>query len=469
MKKRLIICVLHCIISALCALCLVACGGDGKGNDNGEVTVDGIVYSLNADKTSYTLKKTKNPTTDTSLVIASEIKGKPVTAIASYAIDSAHNHFTSITVPDSVTDIQYMAFRYCTEIESITLPFVGSTDSSGRKDDYFYSAFAKEEDFLEEFTKLKKVTVTCETGINDYAFYRCANLEEIILPDTLTKISDFAFYGCINLKEIDIPQSVTYIGKEAFRRCESLKSVVIPDSVTEIANGAFMYCSRLRKVTLGRSVAIIDYNAFNCGKIVEVCNLSSLEIKKGDYYENGMIGKDLQHLYGEEGQSRINVSDDGYVFVSNPDNNKYFLIDYEGSETELVLHKYVGMNYKVWTRAFESSSGVTKITVPEDLSIDSYAFLGMKDLREVVILAEIDSINGMFEDCESLTTVTLPASVDHFGWEPFKNCNKLKDIYYGGTMEAWNSIYKSADNWKVSDTVIVHCSDGNLDRDGNQI
>lgn len=68
MKKRLLICIALCIISVLCALGLVACGG-GKGNDNGEVTVDGVVYSLNDDKASYTLKEIKNPTAANTVTV----------------------------------------------------------------------------------------------------------------------------------------------------------------------------------------------------------------------------------------------------------------------------------------------------------------------------------------------------------------------------------------------------------------
>ena len=41
-------------------------------------------------------------------------------------------------------------------------------------------------------------------------------LEEVIIPNSITKICASAFSGCENITEIKIPASVTYIGEYAF-------------------------------------------------------------------------------------------------------------------------------------------------------------------------------------------------------------------------------------------------------------
>ena len=58
-------------------------------------------------------------------------------------------------------------------------------------------------------------------------------------------ISDSAFRGCTSLEQINIPDSVTRIGHSAFENCTSLRQINIPDSVTSIGGGAFSYCTSL--------------------------------------------------------------------------------------------------------------------------------------------------------------------------------------------------------------------------------
>ena len=56
--------------------------------------------------------------------------------------------------------------------------------------------------------------------------FRYSALTSMIIPNGITKIRGFAFYHCTSLKSINLPQSITQIQRDAFRDCTALTTVV---------------------------------------------------------------------------------------------------------------------------------------------------------------------------------------------------------------------------------------------------
>lgn len=112
---------------------------------------------------------------------------------------------------------------------------------------------------------LTKVTADMLDGvktISQYAFYECAVLKSVELPNSVTSIANYAFSNCSALESITIPASVVSIGKGAFENCSSLESITIPNTVTSIENGTFSRCSALVSVTIPNSVTTIGMYPF---------------------------------------------------------------------------------------------------------------------------------------------------------------------------------------------------------------
>lgn len=80
--------------------------------------------------------------------------------------------------------------------------------------------------------------------IGEKMFYKCAKLQAIVLPSTVTAIQNAAFANS-GLKQIDIPNSVSRLGGDAFAYCSSLSKVVIGSRVSKMDQGVF-YSSEVK-------------------------------------------------------------------------------------------------------------------------------------------------------------------------------------------------------------------------------
>ena len=98
--------------------------------------------------------------------------------------------------------------------------------------------------------------------ILDYAFYQCAHVYSVVIPDSVRKIGKFAFCGCISLESISIPNHVTEIGDSCFSHCSSLDYIQFSSALREIGQNAFENCSSLRFVSFPTNISKIGKKAF---------------------------------------------------------------------------------------------------------------------------------------------------------------------------------------------------------------
>ena len=119
------------------------------------------------------------------------------------------------------------------------------------------------------------------TSIGSSAFYDCAALTSVTIPNSVTSIGYEAFRYCTSLTSITIPDSVTSIGDCAFSNRTSLTSVTIPNSVTSIDIGAFLDCTSLTSITIPDSVTCIGDRAFdNCSSNLTIYGYKNSEAER---------------------------------------------------------------------------------------------------------------------------------------------------------------------------------------------
>lgn len=156
-----------------------------------------------------------------------------ITSIEYRTFHSCHN-LTSITLPETITDIGESNFYGCDSLKTIKIPHRVKT-------------------------------------IKSSTFNNCTSLETIELPSHLEKIGDNAFADCESLKEIDIPDSVSDIERFAFNYCESLKEIDLSSTkVTTISESCFQGCYSLTKAKLPKNLKKIENLAFNACRSLEL-------------------------------------------------------------------------------------------------------------------------------------------------------------------------------------------------------
>mgnify|MGYP002523796429 CR=1 FL=1 len=126
-----------------------------------------------------------------------------------------------IEIPASVGSIGKGAFSICTKLESIN---VANGNLSYSSTDGVL--------FDHDKTRLIKMPDNCQ--INNY-----------IIPDSVTSIDDYAFSFCRNLQSVEIPDSVTKFGKYCFYGCKSLQEVKISETGVKINKTVFEGCDKL--------------------------------------------------------------------------------------------------------------------------------------------------------------------------------------------------------------------------------
>ena len=143
------------------------------------------------------------------------------------------------------------------------------------------------------------------TSIGSYAFYDCASMKNITIPESIEQIGDHAFYGCACLEEVSIPQNITAIEKYAFYGCSSLESIVIHNNIAEIKERAFSGCSSLRNITLPDSLKTLGLSAFeNCVSLAEIRIPASVTTVDQFVFEGckGLLSLDISGDFGSIGK-----------------------------------------------------------------------------------------------------------------------------------------------------------------------
>ncbi len=178
-----------------------------------------LTFTLNDDGQSYSVTGC-NTSASGGIVILDTYTGLPVTTIGDYAIINVYN-LTTVTIPDSITNIGCCIFRDCNNLQSI---IVDSANSN----------YVSVNGVL--FNKNMTELIKCPTGGSEVDY---------TIPDSVTSICDCAFYNCGDIESITIPESVISIGDYALSNSTNLTKVTILNRNVSVNDNAFEGCNKV--------------------------------------------------------------------------------------------------------------------------------------------------------------------------------------------------------------------------------
>jgi len=305
----------------------------------------------------------------------------------------------NLTVGNGVTSIGSQAFYKCINIESVVLP--SSVQKIGS------SAF-------QDCSKLQSATFSGVDSIGSGAFGGCTALTNIVIPNTVKNIQETVFSGCTGLTSITLGNATTQIGGRAFYGCSHLASIVIPNSVQVIYENAFQSCSGLMSVTLGTSLSKIKSYAFSgCSSLLSIQFPGSLISIEDNAFENckGLTSLFIPSTIRSIGASTF-TNCTGITTITIGDANN------PGLPLSFNMNSFVGC------------TGVLSLIQNKDITNTAYSpFMGLSTLTNVTISTYVSHLNDFaFWGCTKIATLNIPNSVKSVGAAAFYNCSSLTDI-----------------------------------------
>jgi len=335
----------------------------------------------------------------------------------------------------------------------------------------------------------------CVTKIGEGAFYD-ADMESVIIPDTVREIGSRAFESCFFLQSVTLPTGITRIAEYTFHCCYGLKSIVIPEGVTVIKESAFQ-STGLEQVILPESLTAIEQSAFYSCKLIKIVipaavtyiGNNAFHYSKADYIFKGLPPEGItKHTFDSGHIGHMTLHYPSSLEKEWTQKSKYsWWPDDEppSGNPSLPWQGYPIMPYSSLSSAFEyilnSSGGGSIITgytgkgsataVPQRMwsktvrNIGTGAFSNNTSLTKVVIpqiVVEVEA--GAFDSCPNLKAICFPNEPPII-LDPnaFVDCHPDMTIYYN---KEWAVIWAPNGETEWNGYPIVPCVWGNVSGNG---
>lgn len=345
-----------------------------------------------------------------------------VTNVGSYSF-ACQNDLQSVFIPTSVKTIEQFAstkaeklqlvnveedsqlinignsaFKECTGLRFFT--FEGTTNKMKSIDASAFYGCSK----LERIKWIGKSTLTT---IGDYAFYKCASLNNLMMPNSVLSVGNYSFRYCSGLADVSLSSTLSIIYEYAFGEC-GFSHITLPESLVSVQAGSFINNEHLQEITIPERMEGIGSAAFE--------NNSSLETVTFRTEINTMtIGDNAFNLC--PALSKVNISHLNSWAHTNFQNAKA---------------NPANTSHNIYMNGVE----IIDVVLPE----------GTRYVN-----------NNAFNGCSHIKSLSMPKTIDRINDNIIYGCSALKDVYcYAEDVPVFIGTHDPADMDDVFKSTTLH-------------
>ncbi len=338
-------------------------------------------------------------------------------------------------------------------VTGIVAPFMGT------------GGFSEESGPSEEYQRTSTVEYLVGT--------HCDKVKSVEITGEISVWSGTFGGGCIALESVELPCAV-FIVSDVFDFCPSLKTFTVGKNVKNISGGAFAGAPALETLTVDAENPLYRAEG-NCvlnaegTRLVAACRTSVFPQGVSEIGSYAYSGADwLTEI--EIPESVVRIANGAFSSCAN----LHTVVLPAGLEeigwsaflncpslTDISLPAGVSIG----SGAFQSS-GLKSLTLPENVSVQVFAFADCQNLKEVTIFAGCSMDPTAFVDCRNLEKITMPAGTEFVyisgNTGAFKGCVNLKEVDFGGTSEEWLQYRLHGVSFYLPEGCLIVCTDKTL-------
>lgn len=409
-------------------------------NDDGILELEegtvGIAVSAHSDiKTTTTITTLPNNEVVYETTYSNVIKSVLLNDSLKYINNSAFSGtwIESITIPDSVIELEPAVFYNCSKLRTITLPASLTVISA---------SLCNGCTSLETIYPLTNITI-----IEAQAFKNCNALHEITLSDDVEYIGDAAFQNCSTIEELKLTDNVTIDGFNFIKGCTSLKSLFFPKSLIRgIQNYGLKTLTSLEEIDVSK-----DHSLYISEDNIVYGKDSVIRIYSYDYHASEK--EVLYFVPCNYQETDIIISDDVTILFGDPFKD---CVNIETIAFNSPI-KYISED------AFSNCINLVQVDI-ELTNITGSSTINFGGFSDCVNLTTINisqsswnsietMYNDAFKNCENLELSNLPSSLKYINNNAFYNCKNIEIASLPSSLISigFNAFY-GCENLIVSDT-----------------
>ena len=425
--------------------------------------VFGSIFGSTSSSTSGTTKQSYDSSNSSYYYIPSTLKSVTITKATKIPYGAFDNcsMITDLSIPKSVASVGENAFRGCTGLKKLSIPFVGSSRTSTGYTSTFGYPFGYSSSSVDGYTSqyyesskcyyynipssIEDVEITDQSTIPYGAFYNCSKIKNIRLNKVITDISTDSFYGLSGMENVYFDGSIeewcninctsyrpNYYANHLYINGELLQGeLVIPSTITNVPSYAFAGATDINSIKLSSKLSSVGANAF-----IKCTGLSKVDF-------DGTL------------DDWVNIHFTNYA--SNP---VYFAHDlYIGGAKlsgKIVLPERLNV---VPNSVFAGCSGITEVILNDNIaSIEQSAFDHCTNLAVINIPETVTKIcEYAFDGCSGLAEVTIPNGVTNVPRYAFRNCTSLKKLTVSSECTYGRNSFSGCEN---IESITLTCKNG---------